>query len=140
MANHSSEICIIRMIYLLVGAILVAAFLFSTECYVLTNQSLWRSSSIRNTTIIISSERQEALTKTGLDYFHVFCNDVPHRCATLDRSRRFSFLHVSKSGGSSWIKELGKIELGSLYPRKTEGEEWSQIFQKRTNTTISATI
>lgn len=61
----------------------------------------------------------------------MFCDEVPRRCTTLNREDRFSFIHISKSGGASWIDELNKMKLGEVFPYKHTGKEWYLYYQKR---------
>jgi hypothetical protein len=63
-----------------------------------------------------------------------FCHETS-RCRVLDRSRRFSFVHISKTGGSSWIRELKTTaNLPKLYPVAEEGLEHSVSYQNRQHT------
>jgi hypothetical protein len=50
------------------------------------------------------------------------------RCLELERDRRFSFVHVSKSGGASWINELKNAGLRT-FPEKQDGDEFSVSYQ-----------
>mmetsp|Transcript_9762 Transcript_9762/g.17322 ORF Transcript_9762/g.17322 Transcript_9762/m.17322 type:complete len:376 (-) Transcript_9762:131-1258(-) len=54
-----------------------------------------------------------------------------NRCRTLERDRRFSFVHISKSGGASWIGELKATGVGALYPEEAAGPEHSVVYQVR---------
>jgi len=60
-----------------------------------------------------------------------FCQTT-NRCWALSSKNRLSFLHISKSGGSSWINEL-KNTIDGTYPLRDEGEEYSVVYQKRQN-------
>jgi hypothetical protein len=55
-----------------------------------------------------------SLAAAMLQYVPLFCIDSL-RCAKLDMSRKFSFIHISKTGGTSWIQEF-KILLNNFFP------------------------
>lgn len=62
-----------------------------------------------------------------------FCMET-NRCQKMSTANRMSFLHISKSGGSSWIQEL-KLVLPKnlLFPQANAGYESSVVYQNKEN-------
>ena len=78
-----------------------------------------------------SSETTHTAAEVEPTHPFTFCVETPSRCATLHQNRRFSFLHISKSGGASWILELRKLNLGSLFPTLEAGPEHGLLYHNR---------
>jgi hypothetical protein len=51
------------------------------------------------------------------------------RCKSLSMDRKFSFIHISKTGGASWIEELKRLVHSNLFPQNEAGVEHSVSFQ-----------
>jgi hypothetical protein len=62
-----------------------------------------------------------------LQYVPLFCIDSS-RCEKLDMNQRFSFIHISKTGGTSWIREF-KTLLKDFFPQEDQGVEYSVAYQ-----------
>ena len=122
-----------RLLTLLVAAIFVSLYAFVPHSDYIEGavRSVRQSPLLSEATAATNNTSNN--TSQSNNYFELYCQDTPHRCATLDRSRRFSFLHISKSGGASWINELELIKPGKLYPKSRQGPEWGQIYQNKQN-------
>lgn len=73
-----------------------------------------------------SAQSTSTASKT-LQYVPLFCIDSS-RCEKLDMNKRFSFIHISKTGGSSWIREF-KTLLKDFFPQEEFGIEHSVSYQ-----------
>lgn len=60
------------------------------------------------------------------------CEIAPHRCALIDLTKLFGFVHISKCAGASWIRELKKF-LPQVYPTNETGAEWTVAWHRQNN-------
>jgi hypothetical protein len=87
--------------------------------------NLWMEKNSQSTDNSVSATA--TATVATLQYVPLFCIDSA-RCAKLDMNRRFSFVHISKTGGTSWILEF-KTLLTNFFPQEDHGIEYSVSYQ-----------
>ena len=58
-----------------------------------------------------------------------FCGTT-NRCQPLDITKSFSFVHISKCAGSSWMTEMKKL-LPRLQPKRSSGEEYTVEYTRQ---------
>jgi hypothetical protein len=80
--------------------------------------------------------RADALTKTA--YIHhrlpdpaVDAGPNPKRIVPFDPSDKFSFVHISKCAGSTWIRLLNEVLKLNTCPEKETGPEFSVSYQQQ---------
>jgi hypothetical protein len=61
----------------------------------------------------------------------VAAGPYPKQVAPLDPSEKFSFVHISKCAGSTWIRLLSKVLKLNICPEKENGPEFSVSYQQR---------
>mmetsp|Transcript_24570 Transcript_24570/g.68033 ORF Transcript_24570/g.68033 Transcript_24570/m.68033 type:complete len:458 (-) Transcript_24570:114-1487(-) len=104
-----------------------------TQLYILSAIGVWFFvfwvQFIRRMSLPESSESESTTTPPSTTTLA-----LDHRQVALDLRSPFSFLHISKNGGVSWMRELKKIKWADgkklpLYPNADAGEEHSLSFQ-----------
>ena len=66
-----------------------------------------------------------------------YCQQKRQRCQKLQMNRFYSFVHISKAAGSSWIKEIRPIlpvlrkKNQPIFPRNTAGQEYGKLWHDK---------
>jgi hypothetical protein len=79
--------------------------------------------------------RSDMLTNIAHIYYRpqdlVTAGPYPKRIAPLDPSEKFSFVHISKCAGSTWIRLFITVLELNICPEKESGPEFSVSYQQR---------
>jgi hypothetical protein len=72
-----------------------------------------------------------SLSSSSLHSVPLFCIETS-RCKTLHMDRNFSFVHISKTGGASWVAELQSLlPKGNVYPQAPQEQNTLYHFKIR---------
>jgi hypothetical protein len=85
----------------------------------------------RSSTVQESWKLHHTSTRSDLDAIYPLSIPTTNRTTPLDPYKQFSFIHISKCAGGSWIEELRSV-LGRpfVFPRETQGHELAVEYQE----------